>query len=536
MTNTREEYATDRWRKIGVPGLLLFVMGVGAFLRFFSLDHGLPDSPAVDAFKFAGEAARMAAGHTMRPQRFQYPGLYTHILAAIYWLFHVESSYWLHWIGRVVAGLFGLGLVGLTYVAARRICSPGYAIFAAALIAISPLAVTYSRITATDTIVSFWMLAALIVLAHEPSRLLAYAVAGLLGGLAVGTKYTGGYLLILLCLTSLYVGYQTQQRRTAFGGAAVGLLVALLVFLCTTPWFLPLFLSYSKRFLLELEIQKFGASGGIQYGYFDYLISSTVQSTEPWLSSSMLWNVGPILLLVGGTACLCGLSFRFGFSVFLYSLYIVLYLFLISGPGRLKAYRFLLPILPVFFVLTAWGVERVFLRWRCSRFVEGMVITVLLAYPFSRTLLYIARTRTPTTNQIAYAWAKQHIPPDAKVFLSPLYTTNLRQLSFKTYVIPYVGIRQYRLPPHVGMSPERDLFFHPAMIDAFVKNKISYVVLNSYFHGLFAPSPDNRRWFPQAIRAHDAFLQALKRRGKHILTIQGYKHGRLGPDISVYRL
>jgi len=528
--------ATDesRWY-IAAAGVVVLI---GAVLRLTHIDFELPRIVDVDSFKSVGEAARMITTGDYRPQDFQYPGLYVNLLVVVYKALGLETPYAWHLSARLVAAFFGIAQLPLTWLLARRIAGPAAALIATSLVAFSPLAVTMSRMAATDAMVTFWMTAGLCLVIPPSDKLVRYLGCGALLGLAVGTKYTGAYLGFFLVLSAVLAGYLGGKVRRPLVGIVVGLSIAAIVFLATTPWFVSLFEEYRQRVELEMEIQKYGQIGHVQAGYFDYLVSTTPTWEQPWLGTSLWAEFGPVSFALVLGATLFVLSGRFGISPFLLGLYVVGYLIAMSGPGRLKAMRFMLPILPVCAVLVGWAIEKLL----ATRFKRGQIYVVIAATvlvtvsPAIRSINYLRTFFRPSTNTVARQWIAEHIPANSAIFVPPFYNDDLAGLPLNFFFLPDAGGRQYRLPEDAGPSSERAPMFHAQLVDALRAQGVEYVLRNSHVEGAFSDVADNQRWFPCSVAAYAEYEARLEAVAEPLFRVPGFEAGRQGGDITVYRL
>ena len=517
--------------------LVFLVILIGAWLRFYYIGAGLPEVVYVDAFKFVDNARHIVRTGFLEPQEFQYPGFYTYLLAVIYRVLGINSDYGFHLTARIVSALFGTGLIYLTYLSALRVCSYWGALLAALLVSISIASVSLSRLPVTDSILTFFMTTGLWILARQSIHLRHFIAVGFCLGLAVGTKFTGIYLALFILITAISCAFRSRNRVLPFQGFALSILTATIFFLLTTPWIVPKFSDYYNRFLIEFQIQKFGQIGRIQYGYFDYLISSTITWEQPWLSTSLLYNTGPIVLIFGLIACLIGISSRFGFVPFLYASFVIIYLLLISRPGHLKAFRFLMPILPSFFILVGWFIETVILNQKKLRqnTVSILVVLLLLSIPVYHSLQYVSMTRLKMTNHHAFDWMKRNVPSDSSVFVTPFFLNNLKNLKLKFMNFQNAGSRQYRIPNDVRFNTELEPIYSPSLFNILKSSGVEYIVTNSYFDDAFSDIHENREWFPKSIDAYAEFRKHLDRETEVVYSIKGYNAGQLGPDISIYK-
>jgi 4-amino-4-deoxy-L-arabinose transferase-like glycosyltransferase len=517
--------------------LLAAILGVAALARGWQLDYGLPDVTRVDAYKFVAPAAQWARTGELALGDYQYPGLYPVLLAGLYAGLGVTTAYAQHLIACAVAAAFGTATVWATWLAAAAWCGVAGRALAAALVAVSPILVTYSRVPASDGVVAFFFAAALACVARRPEAWTGAAAAGACIGLATGTKFSGvlGLPLVLGALALRDLRARRAGRLLADGTLALVAFGA--AFWLTTPWFFAHVEDYARRLAAEMLIQGGGRIGRVQAGFFDYLSSSTPTWEAPWLGSSLLGTEGPLVLGALLAALAWVLVRRPRPDGLLAAALCVLVAYGVqAGPGRLKAIRFLAPLLPLGFVAIGWLVDRELARLAPRRALVPLLGVALLAVPALRTARYLALYDGPPTQALARDWIHASLPRGAGAFLSPFQLESLDDGHLSTWRLPDVATRQYRFPAGVGPSAERDLLYHPGLIDEARRRGAPYLVLNSFFDDGFSPVPENRAFFPRATAAYAAFHERLAREATRVFEVRGIAEGRMGPDIAIWRL
>jgi 4-amino-4-deoxy-L-arabinose transferase-like glycosyltransferase len=534
MANPFHDWRTNGWLWACLVGIV-FASGV----RLWRLDFDLPEIQDVDAGKFVGAADQILKSGDLKPYDFQYPTGYTNLLALLYKVVGLHATYGQHLTARLVSVVGGIGMVVAAGWLALRLSSWCAACFAVWLTALSVECVTVSHVACTDTLIAgFMTLALAVAISPQPSRR-NWLIAGALVGLAAGTKFSGACIGPTIVLAAIVNGVRTRQWKFAARDAALVCVAAVLAFWLTTPRFPWDASEYLTRLRYEGDVQRFGQIGHVQFGWFDYWLSHTVTPEQPWLSTSMLGNLGPVVLLTLLVALLLALAGRAGQGGVIVGLYMVSYLAIITGPGHLKAARFLLPILPALFALVGWSCAELLTRVTAPRrrsLLAATMLVALVAWPAYRTLGYLALLRQPSTNTLIREWVTENVPQGAKFFASPFYVGDLWSLPIQPLTFSDAWRQQYRLPEEVGLSSERTPIYSPQVVAVMLQNGIEYVVLNSYFEDSLAPTPENLRWFPNSVAAYQAFRVALEARGERVAAIAGYTAGRYGPDITIYRL
>jgi hypothetical protein len=515
---------------------LVLTLAVAAALRLYRIDFDLPEVQYVDGFKFAGEAGRMVTSGDLRPKHFQYPGLYVNVLVALYYALGVTSEYGRQLTAAMVSAVFGFATVSMTVFGARKVSGGLGVLVAAGLAAVSPAMLTASRTPSPDMVSAFFMTTSLVLAAGQPTSLREWAVVGASAGLGASAKWTGLLAWPAVLTVIAAVAWRRANPALFLRAAPIAACFALAAFLVTTPFFLSLRNAYLDRLAFEAQLQRAGQIGRVQLSALDYFASSTPTWEAPWLGTSLLSDLGPPALLasLGGTAVAA--TGRLGFAGAVYAASLVAYLIAVSGAGWVKALRFLLPALPLLWMLAGAFVEWVLpptLRGRPLVWV-GVLLTMLAA-PIARSWRYAMALGRLSTNTLARQWIHGHIAPNSVVFLGPFFTEDIARLPLKFLWLD-VGGRQYGLPPSLGPSPERNPIYTPELVDEFNKARVDYVVLNSYFDDAFARVAENERYFPRSVASYEAFRARIRREATLAYVIRGWREGRLGPDISVWRL
>jgi 4-amino-4-deoxy-L-arabinose transferase-like glycosyltransferase len=227
---------------------LALVILTAAILRFWSLRHGLPYSPAVDEPEIVGRSLNMMRTGNFSPHPFyDYPTLYMYLQLVVFvlrFLLGAMTSAWSSLAeidttaffvsGRAVAALFGTATVLLVFHAGLR-WGARHALLAAGLLAVMPIHVRESHYVLTDTPMTFFVTLTLVLAlaASERMTVAAFAWAGAAAGLAAATKYNGGLALIMpLIACAMLPPGKVSRGKCALAAIAA----ALAAFLAGAPY------------------------------------------------------------------------------------------------------------------------------------------------------------------------------------------------------------------------------------------------------------------------------------------------------------
>jgi 4-amino-4-deoxy-L-arabinose transferase-like glycosyltransferase len=334
-------------------------------LRAIGLNWALPNTyeEATPLRVAVGMSGWQNGGHgSLNPGFFNYPSLtfYIHLAVqhALFWILrlsdaiHSASDWYVLYLtdptyqyvaARLVGVVFAAATVSLQYFLTRAIDGRRSAIMAAALLATNPYHIARSQMIEVDVPLTCFTLLAILAMVHitRQGGARSYILAGVATGLAASTKYTG-----VLLLAPLLIAHVVRMRRVepktrlhTWRWLLLAVASCALAFACTSPYVL---LDWSKAradFLFEREHMALGHFGS--------------ESSSPWsfYGHALVGeaNVAVGLLALLGTILLIRKRERpFWVLASLIGLYVVAVM-----TWRLKADRYLLPILPCVLMLAA---------------------------------------------------------------------------------------------------------------------------------------------------------------------------------------
>ena len=532
----------------------LGICAAGLLLRVIGLDFGLPFIYDPDEPDFVGRAWQMVTTGDLNPHWFGHPGTtvmyafagvfkgYSALafpdLAAAATAFLTEPSRF-YLLARVVVVLLAFGTLVLTWQLARRVAGNGAALLAAALLAVAPLQVQYSRLARPDLLMSFLLLASVLCalqIARE-GRWRDYLAAGFLLGLAIATKYpaviAAPAIVLAHALGQLDQGrpvWARVERLFGAGGATVaGAFVG-------SP-----FMFVEWRLVLENVVKEARPYhlGGTSDGFL---------ATLWWyLDGTLIANLGVVGLLLATLGALSALARGFsreGRSGANQAALLVLTFPLLFVPFiaslSLRWDRWLLPALPFLCVLAALGFRdvAVLLRYRVLAGVRAgvragvlaqavLVAVALLAIslPAVDAVLWTRAVAQPDTRTLAYDWLLENVPADSRVLVEA-YSPQLPADRFRLYVVNqgYIdrlegGQRQYPVPTGIIGTLR-----NPSLVG---QARIDYVLLaNHYDRRLAEPQRYARQIavYEELMSTSELLYQAEPSRGHAAgLTVRVFK-------------
>jgi hypothetical protein len=573
-----ERHARRLRPRLDRTALALAAVLLGALgLRLWGIGHGLPFSYNIDEEGHFVPVAIGFFGHGLNPRYFLNPPGYTELLYVVYAVWfggreavaqaYVDDPSKVFLIARVTVALLGTVSVWLTCVLGARLFDRRVGLLAAALGAVAFLPVFYSHLALNDVpamapATLALVCAALVLKGHgRGGGIWWLLLGGVAVGLAAGTKYTAGIVLLPL-LTA--VALRTREERAGaahlVAAAALACFATAVGFLIANPHALLSFSEFragvgrQRQLASGEELSKLGLTqdNGILY----YLWTFT-------------WGLGwiPALLALAGAVRLVvkerAIALTLLPAVVLYLLYM--------GTQERYFGRWALPLFPIAIVLAAyaalWVAQEAGRRWpRAALPALAVAAVALLAQSAVHAVHNDRVLSRPDTRGLAHDWMVDNVPAGSSVVLEPvvparwtedpnradpatpagkrweLWDTSRADVDDFGRPLPNGGTRFVKVDKY-----ERTL--RPALIDEYERQGYCWVVIGSHQRDRALVEPDA---VPQAI----AYYDALAQRGREVARFSPYRDGatpprfnfdwafdyyplayeRPGPEIVIYRL
>lgn len=437
---------------------------MGLILRFAGVSYGLPIEYHIDEQMYVSGALRLGAGLPLDVGS-NGPNLFYYLLlveyAAMYLvarvlgtvtsladftaLYKTGNPYWFFLLARLTSILSGAMVVPVAYVLGARAYDRRIGLTNAAFVAVTFLLVRDSHYGTPDLLVTLLGTAALVVdllILQGHSHKRWYLLAGLISGLAIGTKLTLWPIVFPLVVAHLAGKPWRAWLRSLFQPAL--LLAALAVLLgfaiaypalVTNPQHLLDYLAYLSR------------SG--RFGIFEQL---ELNPPPGWLFylRSLQWGLGLPLLLVSFAGLLWSLWRHRPVDALILA-FVIPYLLWISLSKLLFA-RYLLPIIPSLLVLggrVLWeAIDRLpgSVSSQQRRWAGSVLVLVLMVQPLVTSLRHNALLSQPDTRTEAAEWIRTNIPAgsriaaDWRVHTPPIdYDVNISYRGEDLYQVEVVG-------------------------------------------------------------------------------------------------
>ncbi len=390
------------------------VAGAG-LLRFYGLTWSLPNEVHSytyhpDEFLVIGASlGRVLAKRTIDPGFYNYPSLYIYLsaaaIAAAFAYGAAGSLAAAYSAARAVAAASGTIAVAVTYWAASAGFGRAAGALAALVLCIAPIHAQHSHFATVDVTSTLFVAGCLgfANLVLREGRRKDYLLAGVMAGLAAGTKYNAGLVLAAVVAAHFLRGGGLRTVRSSHLWAAV--MCAGAAFLLTTPGVLVNTRGFFYGFTYELRHAAQGhglvfvdAGNGFLYT----------------IVSSLWYGLGP-LTLVAVPAVLYGLWRRDKRVLAILAFFIPYYVLISISQVRFA--RYALPLFPAIAILSGWFVSEL---WRVSslRLSKALLATsfgLLVGWTLVVTLAWTRLFGAPDPRDGALNWIRRSIPKGACV-------------------------------------------------------------------------------------------------------------------------
>jgi 4-amino-4-deoxy-L-arabinose transferase-like glycosyltransferase len=525
--------------------LLLLVLVVAGAVRLWGLGFGLPTATArPDETALAGPAVMMLSGQ-FHPPNFIYPTGFMGALAVLYVAYYWISQPFAHYatlaifaesrrqslapflyISRGLSAVMGTLTVWSVFAIARRLFDDTIGLVAALFLALSFLHVRDSHFGVTDVaMTSLIVLAVLLIVGwQQHGDLWRAAMAGLVGGLAMATKYNG----LGVCVPfAVAVVQQFFESRRSFGDTLRHLSPAVLAFVSL---FVLAFIAAFPYAIIEWRQVVADASSVVttlEHGRGIELPRGWWYHARVTLPVAFGWPV--YLAGLAGTAGL--LTRRLRQSAVLLSFPCAYYI--VAGSGHSVFARYMIPVLPFLAIAAAWCVvtiaRLVTSNLRASTQGWAIATAVVLAIaPAAGRVVLIDRLLARTDNRVVVGRALFDLIPQGSIVYQSgesygLAATDIDGRSLNIHLRGYVN---GHFAPEGGPLPDWIILQRsPLALYSDVPAGVEQLVRERYdLAAAFTPAPPrtDRVYDPQ-----DAFFLPLK-------GLTGIE--RPGPNFEVYRL
>jgi hypothetical protein len=536
MSAHRSDSSKAHWYLLGIIVFAIVVYGAG-------IRKNLPYVYEVDEEMFVPRVVDMAAKGTLDPGWFGHPGstIFYPLLVLFHVRYRLSTGGLLTWpdpgmlaffnanitpfylAGRLLSIAYALLSIPLLYLIGRKVFNPRCGLVGCVLFVLYPLVVSHAQMVRSDSAAVFFGLLSLwcILKVYERPTWSNQLLTGICIGLCVSSRYFMIILALVLLVVDGWWLWRAKKAHTVEEGgfapvslpagrkslwlpAALGIIAVGAGFALSTPYFFLDLHTALGSLANESRTIHLGADGLSRPGNLLFYLTQVIPDTLT-LPQVCLAVVGLAIVLIHRKVLQILLFF-----------YTVIFLLAISLLA-LHWPRWIIPILPVLALFTAYGLEELvgwianrslFAKWngaRSSLFLVGLV--ALNLWPGYQLALFEVQQINPSTRVLARQWALAHLPPNSKI-VEEWYTIPLAETGFK-------------VDERYALAERPDL-------DYYSKRGYDYLVVSSFMYERYLAEP-------QRYARESQFYLTLFNKGHLIYRIQPSRlHG--GPIILVYKL
>ena len=488
--------------------ILISVILTGFLLRVWNIHFGLPYLYHPDEPMCVKVAMNIFRAKSLNPHFYHYPSLTFYLNAVSYIPLYLigkllgffpnglQSPFLLIMgtgkidtpsvllLGRIISAFFGTASIYVVYLIGKK-WSKRTGIIASLLMALSPTNVILSHFATTDTIMTFFLLLSFLyaLSIYERGELKDYLFTGFTTGLAAGSKYNGGTILIVLIVAHfLKNGFRGITDKKLY----LGILASGLAFFVTTPYAILEFSKFFKGLTFDITHYATGHEGmenNVPLWYFLYLAK-----TE-----------GAIFLL-----SLIGIATAFFMrskkTIFLcvFPLGYVLFLSFFSARNQ----QTILPAIAFFILIGSQFISNIFDKKSLFRSIAIGCLCVCMGYSFYASAKKNNALTIIDSRETARIWIDQNLPRGSKIALEA-YS-------------PYIEKSHFSL-----CGKNKIIEAHPAW---YIANKFDYLIFSA---GMFKRFYDNPKLYKQQIHRYDLFFKTFD-------PVKNFNDG--GYEIRIYQV
>ncbi|MBX7138663.1 MAG: glycosyltransferase family 39 protein [Oligoflexia bacterium] len=490
----------------------LLAVGIGGALRFYGLNFGLPANYHPDEVPKINAIMGMLARDELNPRYFLHPSLLLYSTMFLNKFLHAvgvfqgdfrESAFLA---GRMVSALAGTASIGLLFLIGRLLFSPASGAMAAACLAVFPLHVTCSRYMKEDALLLCFVLCCLyfVIRAVERNSVRSLLCAGLVAGVAAGSKYSGALCMAFVMLAPWFKSGRIDPDFRFLKALIPALCLGLLGFACTTPY---AFLD-TPAFLQGIRTER------------SHMLKGHTETIDAWSQAwsyhfgrSLIGGMSPAALMIGVAGMgLLALRRR---KEDLLVVFLILLFYLpaewVKAKPAPQPERYILPCLP-FLALAAAELCRAVAASR-ARLLGLPLFLAALLFPAYRSLA-LASEIVPDTRDLAASWMRANLPSGARIYLD--WEPYVPRFDDKFFEV--VNDPKKRIMPLLGVEQLR-------------RSGVDYLVLSSLMYDRFFSQPGRkyalRRLYEQVFRKFPVVAEFAPRHGTY---------GFNNPVITVFAL
>lgn len=393
--------------------ILIVIIAIGAFFRFYKLDWGNGIFPHPDEYHIVISVNQLSFPQQMNPHFFSYGTVtiyliyftksFLNFLSSVFNFNFLSLSPFL--IGRFYSALFSSLTIPIVYLICTLFLKKEWALVASFLIATTPGLIQQAHFATPESALIFFILSSLFFLLKfvQSKTLQPFILSSIFWGFSLGVKISSAIFIATLLLAIFLKLKRSPQKIVIYSG--IFFAISLATLFIVAPF---IFLDFND-FLASLRYE-----GGLAAGKFIVFYTRQFINTTPFLfqlEKILPYALGPALLIsgLGGFTLMAFLSFKEKRVSSFYLLIISCYLTLLISSSLLfaKWTRFAAPTFPFFAIFSAFLFAKL---PKETKLINLSILIIVIFSTFAWSLAFFSLYLKPDVRITASAWLEKNAP------------------------------------------------------------------------------------------------------------------------------
>lgn len=440
--------------------ILLCLIVVGGFLRFYKLDWGSPYFFHPDERNIAGAVSALHFPNEFNPHFFAYGSFPIYLVYGLGVLVNLTNQSIDIWkveftqailIGRFLSALLSTLIIPLVYVLMLRILEKEnrkaqiFALAAAGLTTFTPGFIQYAHFSTFETFltIEYLLILYLSFQLFQKGRWQDYLLTAILIGLAAATKIVSLILVAVLLITHFLKNFKqqfpNQLRFLTYDlfKIATAIIVMIIIALIASPFNLLDYAGFTSSMRYESAVALgtlpvFYTAGFLKTAPFVYQFFHVFPYILGWpLTMAGLVSLFYLAAYLARQLIIEPKDFK-GLSLISLLLAVALLYLIPQGLMFVKWIRYMVPVLPLIVIMIVVTVSHIIQSTFVTRYalLAPLLITLFIVPTILLGVSFFSIYTQPDTRIQAAEWAKNNLPANAKI-LSEVYDLGITP--FNTY-------------------------------------------------------------------------------------------------------
>jgi 4-amino-4-deoxy-L-arabinose transferase-like glycosyltransferase len=404
--------------------LLIILLLIGAFLRFYKLDWGQGLFTHPDEYHIVASVNQLVFPSQMNPHFFSYGTVTIYLIYFTQEIFKYFTTLFnqhsllpnLFLVGRFYSALFSTLTIFVVYKTCKLFMSGYFSYLTAFLVAITPGLIQQAHFATPESALTFFLFASLYFILKfiQKNKIIFLVTSSIFLGFAMGVKISSAVFLLPLTIAVIIRAWPKKLSFKKLSKLISYILVILVVVIIFFAFAAPFVFIDLPAFLGNVQYE-----GGLAIGKLPVFYTRQFIDTVPVLfqfEKILPYTLGPFLFLF---------SF-FGFIFFIINaikkrkpnqaIIIIAFLstFLINAFLFAKWTRFIAPAFPFFAIFATFLLEKFYL---INKSVSKILTTILLVGTFLWTTAFFSIYFRPDIRITASDWIEKNFPENSTILV-----------------------------------------------------------------------------------------------------------------------